>query len=161
MVTSWKRFIINQDKKNSAVTQLTDNVAKPISIPSSLQQEKEIPAGVQKIIQNQPWTPNGSISAPDKSNAQLRLDYQKQQMVDKSRDIKESVVSNAKSLWDSFVSGLSKTEEKVWSEVAAAAATKFTMNAAEVEEAAPKRTRRARKEEAAEAPAEETAPAAE
>jgi hypothetical protein len=29
-------------------------VAKPISIPSSLQQEKEIPAGVQKIIQNQP-----------------------------------------------------------------------------------------------------------
>ena len=73
-------------------------MAKPISIPSSLQQEKEIPAGVQKIIQNQPGTPNGSISAPDKSNAQLRLEYQKQQMADKAKDIKESVVSNAKSL---------------------------------------------------------------
>jgi len=136
MVTSWKRFIINQDKRNSAVTQLTDNVAKPISIPSSLQQEKETPTGVQKITQNQPWTPNGSISAPDKSNTQLRLEYKKQQMADKARDIKESVVSNAESLWDSLVSGLSKTEEKVWSEVAAAAATKFTMNASEVEEAA-------------------------
>ena len=125
MVTSWKRFITDETKRKSALNKLTGNVTKPVSVPASLQQQKEVPASVQNIIKNQPGTPSGSISAPTKSNAQLRVDYQKQQIADKAKKTWEKIVSNTASLLES-----------AGSEIEAAAATKFTMNAAEVKEAA-------------------------